>query len=106
MPKSTRIATARNIDSLRMSSTAVWHRPQLIRFHDHDATASGLEALCDLLLTEPDASCQLLDERLQVEHDVPFPRADELALVVDDTDECLARLAVRLLPEPLTQPDG
>ena len=77
------------------------HRPQLIRLHDHDAAGVRTETLLDLLVGQADAVGQLLDERLQVEHDLALGGLEELALVVDDADERLVRPAVRLLPERL-----
>ena len=77
------------------------HRPQLVRLHDHDAAGVRTETLLDLLLGQADAVGQLLDERLQVEHDLSLAGLEELTLVVDDADEGLVRPAVRLLPERL-----
>ena len=54
------------------------HRPQLIRLHDHDAAGVRAETLLDLLLGQADAVGQLLDERLQVEHDLSLARLQEL----------------------------
>ena len=50
-------------------------RPELIRLHDHDAAGVGAETLLDLGLGQADAVGQLLDERLEVEHDVPLARS-------------------------------
>ena len=76
-------------------------RPQLIRLHDHDAAGVRAETLLDLCLGQAYAVRQLLDERLQVEHNLTLCGLEELTLVVDDADEGLVRPPVRLLPQRL-----
>ena len=53
-------------------------RTQLVRLHDHDAARVGAEPFLDLLFGQTDAVGQLLDERLQVEHDLAFGGLEEL----------------------------
>ncbi len=63
--------------------------------------ASGPRRSSTCASVQADAVGQLVDERRQVEHDVPLGGLHELTFVVDDTDERLVRPAVRLLPERL-----
>ena len=82
------------------------HRSQLVRLHDHDATRVRTETLRDLLLGQADAVGQLLDERLQVEHDLFLSHLQDLAFVVHDAEEGLVRPCGSPPPTAPARPGG
>ena len=94
---------ARKIESALMILTAVCAASSWSDFMITIRPASG-PSLCWRRCAEADPVAELLDERAQVEHDVAVRRRQGVPLSLDDVDQRLVRLAVRLLPERLHRP--